>query len=65
MTISVGDKIPAGMLTKVTEAGPAPVSTEAFFAGRKVALPSLAPLFASTIAAGIRYKAHQSRSRFF
>jgi glutaredoxin/glutathione-dependent peroxiredoxin len=45
MTIKVGDKIPAGMLTKVTEAGPAPVSTEEYFAGRKVALFSVPGAF--------------------
>ena len=51
MTISVGDKIPAGMLTKVTDAGPAPVSTEEFFAGRKVALFSVPGAFTPTCSA--------------
>jgi glutaredoxin/glutathione-dependent peroxiredoxin len=51
MTISVGDKIPAGTLTKVTEAGPASVSTNAFFAGRRVALFSVPGAFTPTCSA--------------
>lgn len=51
MTIKVGDKIPAAMLTKVTEAGPAPVATEDFFAGRKVALFSVPGAFTPTCSA--------------
>jgi glutaredoxin/glutathione-dependent peroxiredoxin len=51
MTISVGDKIPETMLTKVTESGPAPVSTADFFAGRKVALFSVPGAFTPTCSA--------------
>jgi glutaredoxin/glutathione-dependent peroxiredoxin len=51
MTIAVGDKIPAGTLTKVTDAGPAPVSTEEYFAGRKVALFSVPGAFTPTCSA--------------
>ena len=51
MTISVGDKIPAGMLTKVTDAGPAPVSTDEYFAGRRVALFSVPGAFTPTCSA--------------
>jgi glutaredoxin/glutathione-dependent peroxiredoxin len=51
MTISVGDKIPAGMLTKVTDAGPEPVSTADYFAGRKVALFSVPGAFTPTCSA--------------
>ncbi len=51
MTIKVGDKIPAAMLTKVTDAGPAPVSTEDYFAGRKVALFSVPGAFTPTCSA--------------
>jgi glutaredoxin/glutathione-dependent peroxiredoxin len=51
MTIAVGDKIPARMLTKVTDAGPEPVSTQDFFAGRKVALFSVPGAFTPTCSA--------------
>ena len=51
MTISVGDKIPAGMLTKVTAAGPDAVSTTDFFAGRKIALFSVPGAFTPTCSA--------------
>ena len=51
MTIAVGDKIPAGMLTKVTDAGPEPVSTADYFAGRKVALFSVPGAFTPTCSA--------------
>ena len=51
MTIAVGDKIPAAMLTKVTAEGPAPVSTEDFFAGRRVALFSVPGAFTPTCSA--------------
>ena len=51
MTISVGDKIPAGSLVKVTEAGPEPVSTADYFTGRKVALFSVPGAFTPTCSA--------------
>ena len=51
MTIKVGDSIPAAMLTKVTDAGPAPVSTADFFAGRTVALFSVPGAFTPTCSA--------------
>ena len=51
MTIAVGDKIPAGMLTKVTEAGPSPVSTQDYFGGRKIALFSVPGAFTPTCSA--------------
>jgi peroxiredoxin len=38
MTISVGDKIPTGTLQIMGEAGPAAVSTDDLFAGKKVVL---------------------------
>ena len=51
MTIKVGDSIPAATLTKVTEAGPAPVSTADFFGGRTVVLFSVPGAFTPTCSA--------------
>src|SRR6266699_4650348 len=38
MTIKVGDKIPSVTLRQVTPEGPKEITTDAFFAGKKVAL---------------------------
>ncbi len=51
MTIKVGEKIPEATLIKVTEAGPAPVSTADFFGGRTVALFSVPGAFTPTCSA--------------
>ena len=51
MTISVGDKIPAATLTRMTADGPQPVSTGDFFAGRKVVLFAVPGAFTPTCSA--------------
>ena len=51
MTISVGDKIPAAVMTTMTVDGPGPVSTGEFFAGRKVVLFAVPGAFTPTCSA--------------
>ncbi len=51
MTIAVGDAVPAAVLVKMTDAGPAPVTTEALFKGRTVALFSVPGAFTPTCSA--------------
>lgn len=51
MTIQVGDKIPSGKLTTMTADGPGPVSTDEFFAGRKVVIFSVPGAFTPTCSA--------------
>jgi peroxiredoxin len=48
MTIKVGDKMPSGTLTIVTEDGPQKVSAEEFFKGKKVVLFSVPGAFTPT-----------------
>ncbi|HVF95238.1 MAG TPA: peroxiredoxin [Sphingomonas sp.] len=48
MTISVGDKLPTSTLVKVTDAGPEQIDSDAFFAGRKVALFAVPGAFTPT-----------------
>ena len=51
MTIAVGDRIPSLTLVKATSEGPQPLETDAFFAGRKVALFSVPGAFTPTCSA--------------
>jgi glutaredoxin/glutathione-dependent peroxiredoxin len=48
MTIKVGDKMPAGTLTLVTNDGPQKVGAEEFFKGKKVVLFSVPGAFTPT-----------------
>lgn len=51
MSIKVGDRVPAAVLTQMTPDGPAPVETEAFFKGRTVALFAVPGAFTPTCSA--------------
>jgi peroxiredoxin len=51
MTIQVGDRFPTTTFVKVTEAGPEPVNTDEYFAGRRVALFSVPGAFTPTCSA--------------
>ena len=45
MTIKVGDKIPSATLMEMQDGKPKPVTTDSFFAGKKVALFALPGAF--------------------
>lgn len=51
MTINVGDRLPSVTLTKVTADGPEQVSSDDYFAGRRVALFSVPGAFTPTCSA--------------
>lgn len=51
MSIKVGDRVPTTTFVKVTDNGPEQVSSDAFFAGRKVALFSVPGAFTPTCSA--------------
>jgi peroxiredoxin len=48
MTIKVGDKMPAGVLSHMTKDGPQKLSTEQLFSGKKVVLFSVPGAFTPT-----------------
>ncbi len=48
MTIKVGDKLPSVTLMEKQDGKPAPVSTDSFFAGKKVALFALPGAYTPT-----------------
>lgn len=51
MTIAVGDKLPDATLAHMTEAGPAPVNTTDYFAGKTVVLFAVPGAFTPTCSA--------------
>ena len=48
MTVSIGDKLPSTTIVKATANGPEAVSSDEFFAGRKVALVAVPGAFTPT-----------------
>ena len=67
MPVSVGDKIPNAKLTRMTADGPAPVDTDEFFGGRKVALFAVPGAYTPTCSAkhlpGFVEKADELKSK--
>jgi|TARA_R110002072_G_scaffold37226_3_gene109163 peroxiredoxin len=51
MTIKVGDKVPSGALAHMTADGPAKITTDELFSGKKVALFALPGAFTPTCSA--------------
>ena len=48
MTIKIDEAMPAGTFTRMTEAGPAPVTTAELFGGKRVALFAVPGAFTPT-----------------
>lgn len=48
MSIQVGQRVPAGTLTRMSESGPAPISTDDVFKGKKVVLFAVPGAFTPT-----------------
>src|ERR1700750_3117279 len=67
MTIKVGDKLPSVTITLATAEGNKPVTTDEFFAGKKVALFALPGAFTPTCSAkhlpGFKQKAHDIKAK--
>lgn len=67
MTIAKGDRIPSTTFTTMTENGPEPVGSDAYFAGRTVALFSVPGAFTPTCSArhlpGFVEKAQQLKEK--
>ncbi|GJL89978.1 MAG: peroxiredoxin [Minwuia thermotolerans] len=51
MTIQVGDTVPEGMLMRMTAEGPAPITTDELFSGKKVVLFAVPGAFTPTCSA--------------
>lgn len=51
MTIKVGDKVPQSTLTQMSAEGPAPISTDEIFGGKKVVLFAVPGAFTPTCSA--------------
>ena len=51
MTVQIGDRIPSATLTRATDEGPKPVSTDDIFAGKTVALFAVPGAFTPTCSA--------------
>ena len=51
MTIAIGEKIPSGALMRMTESGPAPISTDELFGGKTVLLFAVPGAYTPTCSA--------------
>ncbi|MGB8275209.1 MAG: peroxiredoxin [Alphaproteobacteria bacterium] len=51
MTIKVGDRLPKGTLSRMTKDGPAPISTDEIFKGKRVVLFAVPGAFTPTCSA--------------